>query len=94
MAEAINEGSTDLIGLARPLTAEPHLIADLLSGVTKAAKPNLVNPNIQTAASYLQIGQIVDGSPIADLSDEETARKVEEAIQRSGPQAMLFRPKF
>jgi hypothetical protein len=91
MSSALGEHSTDLIGLARPLTAEPCLCA----GKTSAAKPNHVNEKVQTAASYLQIGHIVDrGARIPDLSDDDTARRVEQAIAEAGPEAMLYRAKL
>ncbi|KPV78593.1 uncharacterized protein RHOBADRAFT_23648, partial [Rhodotorula graminis WP1] len=38
MEEAIKSGATDLVGLARPLTAEPYLIRDMLDGKTDAAR--------------------------------------------------------
>lgn len=58
MARAITERSTDLVGLGRPLTAEPHLCAQLLSGASTASKPNLMNEQIQTGASISQIGEV------------------------------------
>jgi hypothetical protein len=95
MSSALGEHSTDLIGLARPLTAEPRLCADLIAGKTSAAKPNHVNEKVQTAASYLQIGHIIDrGARIPDLSDDDTARRVEQAIAEAGPEAMLYRAKL
>jgi hypothetical protein len=94
MAEAINKHATDIIGLARPLTAEPHLVADFITGKSKAAKLNLVDQSVQTASSYLQVGQIGEGEPIADLSDESVAHRVEAAIADSKGEAFLFRPKF
>jgi len=41
MNDALKE-SVHLVGLARPLTAEPHLIRDMIDGKTEAAKENLV----------------------------------------------------
>jgi hypothetical protein len=94
MNKALTEHSTDIIGLARPLTAEPHFCKQILSGKSTAAKPNLVNQQMQTASSYLQIGYIIDGGEIPDLSDKEIATKVEKAIQDAGPEAWLYRAKL
>lgn len=58
MARAINENATDLVGLGRPLAAEPRLCADILSGASKGAKPNAVKEQIQTGASILQIVEV------------------------------------
>lgn len=66
-----------MIGLGRPLTAEPHLCADILSGKSKGAKANEVNQALQTGASILQIAAIASGKDIPDISDETTARKLE-----------------
>jgi hypothetical protein len=93
MNSALAEHSTDLIGLARPLTAEPRLCKQLLAG-QRAAKPNLVDEKVQTASSYLQIGYIVEGGAIPDLSEQDVARKVEKAIADAGPEAMLYRARL
>jgi 2,4-dienoyl-CoA reductase-like NADH-dependent reductase (Old Yellow Enzyme family) len=42
MEEALSSGATDIVGLGRPLTAEPYLIRDLIEGKQEAAKENLV----------------------------------------------------
>ncbi|GAA5862782.1 hypothetical protein JCM8547_006544 [Rhodosporidiobolus lusitaniae] len=73
MEEALH-GSIDIVGLGRPLTAEPHLIKDMLEGKTEAAKENKVPNNMQTATAIAQIGAIAKGLPIPDLSDEATAQ--------------------
>jgi hypothetical protein len=74
MARALQEGSTDMIGLARPLTAEPHFCADLIAGRTTTAKPNLVDDKLSTGASIAQIADIAAGRPPADLSKEDVAK--------------------
>lgn len=40
MEQAISEGSTDLVGLARPLCSEPYLIRDIVEGKSEGAKEN------------------------------------------------------
>jgi 2,4-dienoyl-CoA reductase-like NADH-dependent reductase (Old Yellow Enzyme family) len=40
MEQALQEGSTDLVGLARPLCSEPFLIRDMIEGKSEGAKPN------------------------------------------------------
>ena len=73
MEQAIKDKSCDIIGLARPLTAEPAFSNDILSGQIEAARENKVDPSVQTVTSIYQIGQIARGEKIADLSDQETA---------------------
>jgi hypothetical protein len=63
MARALEDRSTDLIGLARPLTSEPFLCRDLIAGKSAGAKPNLVAEAIQTGASILQLPAIARGHP-------------------------------
>jgi len=46
MAEAINLGSTDVIGIARPLAAEPFLVKDIIRGTKLQAKSDKF-PHIQ-----------------------------------------------
>jgi len=92
MAEAIKGGSCDIIGLARPLTLETDLPVKLISGETKAAKQNLTNEPTQTAGSYYAIGEIAAGREAPDFSNEETAKKVDEAIQGDVGGAFKYRP--
>jgi 2,4-dienoyl-CoA reductase-like NADH-dependent reductase (Old Yellow Enzyme family) len=94
MVRALEGSSTDMIGLARPLTAEPHLCADLLAGKTAAARENLVNEAVQVPASYVQVGALGEGRPVPDLSDENVARRIEKAVQESGAASMLYRAKY
>jgi hypothetical protein len=76
MARALEDHSTDLIGLARPLTSEPFLCRDLIAGKSTGAKPNLVAEAIQTGASILQLPAIARGNPPQDLSDPRVAAEV------------------
>jgi 2,4-dienoyl-CoA reductase-like NADH-dependent reductase (Old Yellow Enzyme family) len=94
MARALADGSTDMIGLGRPLTAEPRLCADLLSGKASAARENRVNEAMQIAASYVQLGALGEGRPVPDLADEAIARRIEKAVQESGAASMLYRAKY
>ncbi|GAA5890377.1 hypothetical protein JCM8208_002796 [Rhodotorula glutinis] len=76
MEEAIASGATDLVGLARPLTAEPYLIRDMLDGKTDAARDNKFPAPMQTGASIVQIAAISKGEPIPDLADEKVCDEV------------------
>lgn len=58
MGKAISEGSCDLVGMARPLTAEFSLPNDMISGKTTRAKANHVFEGVQTASSYLQLWEV------------------------------------
>lgn len=58
MANAIREGTCDLIGLARPLCAEPNLSELILSGKSKGARDNAVDSAMQTAAAVIQVRAI------------------------------------
>ncbi|GAA5989438.1 hypothetical protein JCM11641_007905 [Rhodosporidiobolus odoratus] len=86
MEEALQSKATDLAGLGRPLTAEPHLIRDMLEGKTDAAKPNLVDNSIQTGTSIAQIGAIAKGQPIPDLSVQKEADELVAAMMGKAPE--------
>ncbi|GAA5896673.1 uncharacterized protein JCM6883_006976 [Sporobolomyces salmoneus] len=86
MDEALEGGSVQIVGLARPLTAEPYLIRDMIDGKTDAAKPNLVPAALQTPASVAQIGAIGKGTDIPDLSKEEAAGQMVEGITGQKPE--------
>ncbi|GAA6045974.1 hypothetical protein JCM8097_002750, partial [Rhodosporidiobolus ruineniae] len=73
MEQALQDKATDIIGLARPLTAEPYLIKEMLEGKKTAAAENKVPLPVTTYTSVLQIGAIAKGVPIPDLSTEEGA---------------------
>lgn len=80
MAEAISSGATQMVGLARPLTAEPYLCRDILAGRSTGAKPSAANPQLTTGLSIIQIGAMATGQPIPDLSDEATCRELEDVL--------------
>jgi 2,4-dienoyl-CoA reductase-like NADH-dependent reductase (Old Yellow Enzyme family) len=58
MQKALNERSCDIIGVARPLTAEPAFSAEIIEGRISAARTNKVPPPLQTPASIIQISQV------------------------------------
>lgn len=58
MANALREKSCDLIGLGRPLTAEPDLSALLIAGNKVAAKGNKVPAALQTGSAIFQIKDV------------------------------------
>ncbi|KAJ9112703.1 hypothetical protein QFC22_006205 [Naganishia vaughanmartiniae] len=80
MAEAVSSGATQMVGLARPLTAEPYLCRDILSGKSQGAKPNKGAHQLTTGLSIIQIGAMSTGQPIPDLSDEATCRDLEAVL--------------
>jgi hypothetical protein len=83
MVRALNERATDMIGLGRPLTSEPHLCADLISGKSTGAKPNLVSESLQTGASIRQFPAIAKGDPPQDLSDPKVAAEMEAELKKT-----------
>ncbi|CDZ96185.1 nadh oxidase [Phaffia rhodozyma] len=85
MERAVAESSTDIIGLARPLTAEPCFCRDILSGAISEAKPNKVPTAVQTGTSIAQIGAIGHGKSIPDLSDEKSAQECLDAVMGKAP---------
>lgn len=85
MAEAIESGSTQIVGLARPLTAEPYLCKEILAGTKDGAKSNAVPNAIQTGTSIMQIGAIGAGKDIPDLSDESVAQHTVDVMMGKAP---------
>jgi hypothetical protein len=81
MSKALEERSTDMIGLARPLVAEPRFCADLLAKRTSAAKPNLVEESLQSGAAIRQIPVIANGHEPQDLSDPRIAKEMEAELR-------------
>ena len=78
MGEALREKSTDMVGLARPLTAEPAFGTALVAGTTLKAKANEVPSALQTGSSVMQIHDVshlthsrIDSSLARSLSSPE-----------------------
>ena len=80
MAEAIQSGATQMVGLARPLCAEPFLCRDILAGKSQGARPNKGTSALSTGLAIMQIGAISTGKPVPDLSDEATCRDLEAVL--------------
>lgn len=94
MAEAIQTGACDIIGVARPIALEPDLPIRLSSGESKAAKPNLTNEATQTASTHFVFGEISNGRPIPDFSDPKLAKAIDDAIARDPAGAWRYRPRI
>lgn len=92
MAKAINEGSCDIVGIARPLTAELDLPARLMSGKQNKAADNHIDQAVSLPASYLQLYEAGQGKAPSDLSNPEVAKRVQEAIQKDPARAMRLQP--
>ncbi|POY71493.1 hypothetical protein BMF94_5806 [Rhodotorula taiwanensis] len=76
MEQAISEGSTDLVGLARPLCSEPYLIRDIVEGKSEGAKENKSPSPVSTATAIYEIGCIATGKPLPDMTDDKVAQEV------------------
>ncbi|KAK0552035.1 NADH-dependent flavin oxidoreductase [Tilletia horrida] len=85
MVRAIENGSTEGIGLARPVAEEPDLPNKILSGEASAAIKTLVPANdsgLGGAVGGLAMKQIGDGqSVILDSSNAEHMQKVFQTLQ-------------
>lgn len=55
MASALRGHSCDIIGLGRPLTAEPELTKALIEGKSSVAKGNKVPEPMQTGSAIMQL---------------------------------------
>lgn len=71
MADAVLRGAADIIGLARPLTAEPLLVRDILRGEKNKAKGDKFpeSPMLRFVASAAQIAEIGNGQDITDFDN-------------------------
>ena len=94
MVEAVEKGSCDGIGLARPLTAEPHLVKHILAGKYNSALNNKVVEQYQTFSSGTQLHQIGNGEKeISDFSREEEAGRFHEALQKDTEKNVSILPR-
>lgn len=90
MADAVRRNSTDVIGLARPLTAEPLLVTEILRGDKLHAKKNKF-PYSQTfhiTAAATQIAEIGNGYDITDFSNPFNVSRFIAKLQQELPTAM------
>ena len=77
MVEAISSGSTQMVGLARPLCLEPHLCKDILEKKVAGAKKTLTDPKFSLPLAGAQLTAIGYGEEPYDASNEEAAKKFE-----------------
>ena len=76
MVSALTSGACDGIGLGRPLSAEPYLCKEILSGRVRGAIENFVPLPLNTQASGSQLHQIGRGEQaISDWSCEEEVNR-------------------
>ncbi|EIM19493.1 FMN-linked oxidoreductase [Wallemia mellicola] len=78
MAEAVETGATQMVGLARPLCGEPRLCKDILEGKVSSARKSLVNPMFSLALAGSQLTAVGYHAEPWDDSNEEKAKKFEE----------------
>ncbi|KAI5983157.1 hypothetical protein EDC04DRAFT_2592049 [Pisolithus marmoratus] len=90
MVDAVRRNSTDVIGLARPLTAEPFLIMEILRGDKLHAKKNKFpyNQTFHIAAAATQIAEIGNGYDITDFSNSFNVSRFIAKLQQELPTAM------
>lgn len=90
MADAISRGAADIIGLARPLTAEPLLVRDILRGETMQAKGDKFpeSPMLRFVASAAQMAQIGNGQDITDFDNEFQVARFIAKMQKEIPVAI------
>lgn len=84
MVNAVENGSTDGVGLARTITEEPNLPTLLISGAAKGARPTLLDQNdfmITNIASGTQIRQIGYGKAPWDSTKKENVEKFFAVVQ-------------
>ncbi|CAE6431751.1 NADH oxidase OS=Thermoanaerobacter brockii PE=1 SV=1 [Rhizoctonia solani AG-1 IB] len=77
MAQAIDDGACDFVGLARTTAAEPRLGVSLLATRTTRARPSLIPDHIglQIGAAFVQIKDIGEGRHPTDFARPEEATK-------------------
>ncbi|KAG2155272.1 uncharacterized protein EDB93DRAFT_1239183 [Suillus bovinus] len=90
MADAVSRGAADIIGLARPLTAEPFLVRDILRGEKKKAKGDKLpeSPMLRFVASAAQIAEIGNGQDITDLNNAFHVARFIAKMQKEIPAAI------
>lgn len=90
MADTVLRGAADIIGLARPLTAEPHLVRDILRGEKKKAKGDKFpeSPMLRFVASASQIAEIGNGQDISDFDNAFHVARFIAKMQKEIPAAI------
>ncbi|KAG0701448.1 hypothetical protein DFH29DRAFT_982694 [Suillus ampliporus] len=90
MADAVSRGAADIIGLARPLTAEPLLVGDILRGEKKKAKGDKLpeSPMLRFVASAAQIAEIGNGQDITDFNNTFHVARFIAKMQKEIPAAI------
>lgn len=90
MADAISRGAADIIGLARPLTAEPLLVRDILRGETMQARGDKFpeSPMLRFVASAAQMAEIGNGQDITDFDNEFQVARFIAKMQKEIPVAI------
>ncbi|KAG2044065.1 hypothetical protein BDR03DRAFT_851053 [Suillus americanus] len=90
MADAVSRGAADIIGLARPLTAEPLLVRDILRGEKKKAKGDKFpeSPMLRFVASAAQIAEIGNGQDITDFDNAFHVARFIAKMQKEIPAAI------
>ncbi|KII86696.1 hypothetical protein PLICRDRAFT_55611 [Plicaturopsis crispa FD-325 SS-3] len=86
MAEAVTEGWTNVIGIGRPLTFEPLLGSEIISGEKTGASDSTAQlPMLYSVfASVLQIADLSKGVPPTDYSKEENLAALKALLQSYG----------
>ncbi|CEQ38968.1 SPOSA6832_00450 [Sporobolomyces salmonicolor] len=72
MEQALTDGATQLIGLARPTTADPYFCKKILDDTLGGGQELSHSMFAQVVGSVAQIHAIANGQPIPDLSKPET----------------------
>lgn len=84
MAEAIRDGSTDMCGIGRPLTYEPGVVKEILTGRVPGAMEWALDGGEDTMttmqASYDAIKKMGNGEQIPDYSNKETVNAFKKQI--------------
>lgn len=90
MSDAVLRGAADIIGLARPLTAEPLLVRDILRGEKNKAKGDKFpeSPMLRFVASAAQIAEIGNGQDITDFDNAFHVARFIAKMQKEIPAAI------
>lgn len=73
-----------VIGLGRPLCAEPYFCRDILSGAITEARENKGDGSISTGLAIMQLAAIGAGKDVPDLSDKATVDKLVNVLMGKG----------